>query len=109
MNRARRIDLRRAISHPARRRALRRLHANDRPFSSDELARQLGLPVAGLDYHLRVLELYGATKSTEGQGGPSPTAARHQSVISDDRWIRTRLAETGFEDEAIRPGASRPR
>jgi hypothetical protein len=109
MNRARTIDLRRALSHPARRRVLRQLHDQDRPCSSVELVRGTGLPVSSMAYHLRVLQLCRVTKPIERQAALDPTVPGHQSAVSEDRWLRTQLEATKTEDEADRPGAARPR
>ncbi|MGC1164795.1 MAG: helix-turn-helix domain-containing protein [Solirubrobacterales bacterium] len=109
MNRTRTIELTRAISHPARRRVLRTLQAEIRPCSLSELAQSSGLSVRRVDYHLRVLQQCKATKSIEGQVAPRSPAARYQSEVSEDRWVRARLAATEAEDEAFRPGAASSR
>ena len=104
MNRARTIDLTRALSHPARRRVLRRLHAENRPCSRVELARESGLEEHSVDYHLRVLQLCRITKPIKR--AVSTSAAAHQSDVSKDRWVRAQLAATKAEDEAARLGAT---
>jgi hypothetical protein len=108
MNRARTIDLTRAMKHPARRRVLRRLHAEDRPCSSLELARESSLSASCTAYHLRVLQACRITKPVERQAVPAPAAARHRSIVSEDRWVRAHLATTHAEDEAARSEGSRP-
>lgn len=109
MNRGRTIDLTRAMRHPARRRTLRRLHAENRPCSSLELTQDSGLSAPCMAYHLRVLQACGITKSVERQAVPDPAAARHQSVVSNDRWVGAFLVATHAEDEAAQSEGSRPR
>lgn len=91
------VGLARAVDHPIRRRALRRLNAGE-TCSSVEIAQELGLPLSSITYHLRVLQLYGAAKVV--QGSPSSTVARYESTVADDRWVFARLAATEAEDEA---------
>jgi hypothetical protein len=105
MNRARTIDLTRAMSHPARRRVLRRLHVEDRSFSPLELARESDLTVACMAYHLKVLGRCRTTKPVEP--ADDPAAARHRSAVSADRWVGDHLARTRAEDEAAWPEGSR--
>lgn len=105
MNPARTIDLTRAMSHPARRRALRRLHDDDQPFNALELERKFDLPVDCVTYHLQVLGLCRTTKPAERQED-DPTSTRHRSVVSEDRWVRDHLAVTRAEDEAAQSEGS---
>jgi hypothetical protein len=88
---------------------LRRLHGQDRPCSSLELARETGLPVSSIAYHLRVLQLCRVTKPIEGQAALDPAVPGHESAVSENGWLRDQLAATKAEDEADRPGAARPR
>lgn len=97
------------MSHPARRRALRRLHTKDRPCRSLELARESGLPEPSLAYHLRVLQLCRITKPVERQTVSDPVATRHRSVVSGNRWLKDHLATTYAADEAAHLKGSRLR
>jgi DNA-binding transcriptional ArsR family regulator len=107
MNCARTIDLTRALSHPARRRALRRLHAEGRPCSRVELARGSGLEERSVDYHLGLLQLCRITKPIKRAA--STSAAALESNVADDPWVRWRLTATEAEDEAaVRPNRRRP-
>lgn len=106
MNRTRTTELTRALGHPDRRRVLRTLHSEIRPCSLAELAHSSGLSVRRVDYHLRVLQACKVTKSIEGLATPGLPAARYRSEVSEDRWVRAKLAATQAEDEASLPGAA---
>lgn len=100
MNRARTIDMKRALSHPARRRLLRRLHDQDRPCHSLELARETGVPLSSITYHLRVLQLCRVTRSIEDQAVVDPAVRGHELAVADARWLRGELDATKSEDKA---------
>jgi predicted transcriptional regulator len=103
------IDLTRALSHPARRRVLRRLHAEGRPCNRVELARESGAEEHSVDYHLRVLQVCRITKPIKRAS--SASAAAHQSNVAEDRWVKAQLTATKAEDEAAarRPNRKHPR
>lgn len=103
MRRRRTIDTTRALSHSACRRMLRTLNAERRPCSSVELAREADLSPRAVDYHLQVLQICRVTKPVEDRTTRDPVMARHQSVVSEDRWVGAQLAATKDEDEAGRP------
>jgi Helix-turn-helix domain len=74
------------------------MHAGEGSRSSAELAQELGLPLSGVSYHMRVLQLYGAARLVGGS--PGLATARYESTVSEDRRVMARLAATEAEDEA---------
>ena len=91
-------DLFTALAHPTRRRILRRAMAEEIEVSPRGLASELGLPLARISYHVRVLAHCGAlalvrTRQTRG----SNQHFYRPSV--DAPWAREALAA---EDDARR-------
>ena len=101
-----------AISHPLRHRLLGLL--DERVASPNELARELGLPLGRVSYHIRLLADLGAIELVRTE--PRRGALEHfyravtRGWFSDDDWSRLpRAARRGAPGRAVRPaGGTRP-
>jgi DNA-binding transcriptional ArsR family regulator len=92
-------DILLAISHPLRRRILRRLGERGGPTSPIQLADELGGPLGKVAYHVRVLWRLGALSAAGEQQVRGAVEHFYLSTIKDDPPIETLLAETRKEDE----------
>jgi Helix-turn-helix domain len=94
-----RADLISAIAHPLRRCILRVLHDWREPGGPAQIARELGLPVGTVVYHVRVLWRYGAVGTAGEQQVRGAIEHFYDSTIEDDPPIETLLEETREVDE----------
>src|SRR6201994_1968864 len=94
----------RAISHPLRQRLLGML--DGRTASLNELARELGLPLGRVSYHIRLLADLGAIELV--RTAPRRGALEHfyravtRGWVSDDDWARLpRAARRGIVGQSL--------
>lgn len=92
-------DMLLAISHPLRRRILRKLAERDEPTSPIQLADELGGPLGKIAYHVRVLWRLGTVSAAGEQHVRGAVEHFYLSTIKDDPPIETLLEETKKEDE----------
>jgi DNA-binding transcriptional ArsR family regulator len=95
----RRVHLIVAIAHPLRRRILRLIADWGEPCSPAQLARELGLPVGTVGYHVKVLRRFGAVEPTGERQVRGAVEHFYDSTIEDDPPIETLLDETRDVDE----------
>ncbi|HEX6688463.1 MAG TPA: helix-turn-helix domain-containing protein [Solirubrobacterales bacterium] len=88
-----------AIAHPLRRCILRAIGDRGAPCSPIQLARQSGLPVSLVAYHVNVLCNFGAVELTDEQQQGGTIEHFYDSTIEDDPPIETLLEETRELDE----------
>ncbi len=96
----RRANLIWAISHPQRRRILRRIVDSGESCSPTWLADVLELSLGTAAYHVTILHRFGALKLTDEQTARGAVEHFYASTIEDDPPIEALLEETREVDEA---------
>ena len=92
-------DILLAISHPLRRRILRKVAERGEPTSPSQLTDELGGPLGMIAYHVRVLWRLGALSPAGEEPVRGAVEHFYASTIEDDPPIETLLEETRQEDE----------
>jgi DNA-binding transcriptional ArsR family regulator len=92
-------DMLLAISHPLRRRILRKLAERGEPTSPIQLADELGGPLGKVAYHVRVLWRLRTLSAARQQQVRRAVEHFYSSTIKNDPPIETLLEETRKEDE----------
>lgn len=88
-----------ALSHPVRRRLLRRFD-DGRLLSANDLANDVGLPRTNVAYHLKVLRDHGLVWIRGTVPVRGTHEAFHQSLVAEDVQVTTILTATEAEDES---------
>jgi DNA-binding transcriptional ArsR family regulator len=86
-------DLFAALSHPLRRRILRRMLAEQGETSPRELSAQLREPLSALSYHVRVLAECGAISLRRTKKNRGSTQHFYRPAVKAS-WARSALAAT---------------
>jgi DNA-binding transcriptional ArsR family regulator len=95
-----------ALNHSLRRRILRRVDEDGGVTSARQLARQLGLPIGNVSYHLQVLAKLDVLKQTHARQVRGATEYFYVSNLDGQAdWFRAAL--NGSRDADERSGRSR--
>ncbi len=99
-----------ALNHPLRRRILRKLNERVEAASARQLAREMGLPIGNVSYHLQVLARLNVLTQTHAR---QVRGAREFFYVSNlggqDEWFRAALEGSRKEDEGLARGERRRR
>jgi len=96
-----------ALNHPLRRRILRKIDEDGGVTSARQLARELGLPIGNVSYHLQVLAKLDVLQQTHAR---QVRGAREYFYVSNldsqDDWFRAALDGSRTADERRGRGRS---
>jgi DNA-binding transcriptional ArsR family regulator len=87
-----------ALSHPLRRRILRKLHDVDEARSPGELSEAFSLPVGNLSYHIKVLQQTHAVALTDTRPVRGTLEHFYVSTVAGDESALQLLKSTEEED-----------
>jgi len=88
-----------AIAHRVRRRILRTLAESEGPRSPMQIAREFGVGVSPIAYHVSILRRFGAIELAEEKMARGAVEHFYASKIEDDAPIEALLEETRLADE----------
>jgi DNA-binding transcriptional ArsR family regulator len=91
-------DLIKALSHRARRQILRTLHRGDEPRSPVELAKDVGVGLSSLSYHMRVLADRGMVTLKRTRPVRGSIEHFYTSAISENETVVLLLQSSEAED-----------
>jgi hypothetical protein len=92
------------LTHPLRRRILRRLHRCSEPSGPREVQAALGEGLLQIAYHLKTLASYGTTR----EAGPAPGGdlMLYESAVAENAEVLALLGATEAEDEDRKAASS---
>ncbi len=90
----------RALNHNLRRRILRQLNETEEPQSPVKLAKQLGVPLSNVSYHVGVLHRLGAIARVDQRPVRGAVEHFYVSSVKDNTPIQALLEGTRELDEA---------
>jgi len=92
----------RALDHPLRREALRKMHISEVPQSAKALSKSIDAPATTISYHLKVLSLLNVITLVSKRRVRAALEKGFVSKIADHEQAIRILADTEGCDEALR-------